>query len=133
MIDNEHRGLSIVLLITGVAFILVYPMMALLPGSWGWEPPQYEYEQMIQGIYFVLGIFTIIAARNPVQHLGLVWFIAISSIVHGGIMMLQALADPTEYANFYGDIPALIIAGALIAWLAPKRLTPPREETGATR
>lgn len=132
MLNTEHRWLSTVLLVTGIAFILVYPLMNLLPRSWGWEPHQYEYEQMIQGIYFVLGIFAIIAARDPLRHLSLIWFIAISNIVHGGIMFVQALVDPTEYANLYGDIPALIVTGALIAWLAPKGLGDSRENSPVT-
>ena len=131
MIDTEHRWLSIVLLLTGAAFLLLYPVMTLLPAAWGWEPRQYEYEQMIQGVYFVLGIFAIIAAMAPLKHLSLIWFIAVSNIVHGGIMLAQALVDPAETANLYGDIPALLVTGFLIAWLAPKRLTEPGDDVVA--
>lgn len=124
MISSTHRALSIVLLITGIAFILLYPVTLLMPAAWMWEPRQYEYEQMIIGVYFVLGVFAIIAARAPEQHLSLVWFIAISNLVHGLIMFAQALVDPVERANLYGDVPALIILGLIIAVLAPKRLRP---------
>lgn len=123
MPSSSHRFLSVVLLLTGAAFLLLYPVTMLLPDSWMWEPRQYEYEQMILGVYFVLGIFAIIAARNPMKHLGLIWFIAISNLVHGTIMFAQAMVDPTEYPNLHGDIPALIVTGALIALLAPKKLT----------
>ncbi len=117
------RLLSIVLALTGIAFLLLYPVTMLLPDSWMWEPRQPEYEQMIIGVYFVMGVFALIAARAPEKHLALIWFIAISNLVHGGIMFIQAMADPTEYPNLYGDIPALIITGLLIALFAPKRLT----------
>jgi len=123
MPSQTHRLLSLVLLLTGVAFLLLYPVTMLLPDSWMWEPRQAEYEQMILGVYFVLGIFAIIAARNPVKHLGLIWFIAISNIVHGGIMFFQAMADTTEYPNLHGDIPALLVTGVLIAMLTPRRLS----------
>lgn len=123
MVDSNHKLLSAVLILTGIVFLLLVPIMNLLPDSWGWEPHQSEYEQMIQGIYFVLGIFAIIAARNIEHHLSLIWFIAVSNIVHGGIMLVQALLDPAEYPNLYGDIPALIVTGILIAFLAPKRLS----------
>lgn len=116
--------LSLVLALTGIAFLLLYPVTMLLPASWMWEPRQAEYEQMIVGIYFVLGVFTLIAARRPEAHLGIVWFVAASNIVHGGIMLVQALSDPAEYPNLYGDIPALLLSGILIALLAPKRLSP---------
>jgi hypothetical protein len=122
MTSQSHRSLSIVLLVTGVAFLLLYPVTILLPGSWMWEPRQPEYEQMIIGVYAVLGIFAIIAARNPEKHLSLIWFIAASNIVHGAIMLVQALLDPADRANLLGDVPALIILGTIIAVLAPKKL-----------
>lgn len=124
MSDFRYHSLSIVLAVTGVAFVLLYPVTLLFPESWLWEPRQREYEQMLIGVYFVLGIFAIIAARNPLGHLSLIWFIATSNIVHGGIMLVQALVDTaSEWHNLYGDIPALIITGLLIAILAPRRLS----------
>lgn len=123
MSGSSHRLLSILLLLTGIAFVLLYPVTMLLPESWMWEPRQPEYEQMIVGVYFVLGIFTIIAAFNPMKHLSLIWFVAVSNIVHGSIMFAQAMADPSEFPNLHGDIPALLVTGILIAVLTPKRLS----------
>jgi hypothetical protein len=120
---SNVKWLSVVLIVTGIAYLLLYPVTMILPDSWMWEPRQPEYEQMIIGVYFVMGIFTLLAARDPLQHLSLIWFVAASNIVHGVIMLIQALADPTEYPNLYGDIPALIVTGVAIAILAPKRLT----------
>jgi uncharacterized protein DUF6632 len=118
VIDTGHRWLSIVLLVTGIAFILAPALIIAFPDSWSWEPRQHEYEQMIQGIYFVLGTFAVAVARAPMPHMSLIWFIAVSNIVHGGIMLVQAMVDPAEHANFHGDIPALIVSGMLIGWLA---------------
>ncbi|MFP4002758.1 MAG: DUF6632 domain-containing protein [Alphaproteobacteria bacterium] len=120
---RRRKLLSFVLLITGIAFIGVYGLMTVFPESWAWEPRQYEYEQMIAGVYAVLGIFLLLAARAPERHLSLIWFTAASSLVHGLIMLVQALVDPAETPNLYGDIPALILVGILLAVLAPKRLT----------
>jgi hypothetical protein len=117
VIDTRHRWLSIALLGTGIAFVLAHPLMVALPDSWSWQPRQHEYEQMIQGIYLVLGVFAVAAARAPMQHLSLIWFIAVSNIVHGGIMLAQAIVDPAEHGNLHGDIPALIVSGMLIGWL----------------
>jgi len=120
---QSHRLLSIVLVIVGIAFIGLYPVTMLFPESWMWEPRQYEYEQMIIGIYAVLGIFLLIAARAPEKNLSLIWFTAISSLVHGLIMLGQALVDPTETPNLYGDIPALILIGIILVILTPRRLS----------
>ena len=70
---------------------------------------------MIMGIYITLGIFLIRAAKKPMEHASLIWFTIWSSIVHGGIMLVQALVDETEHANMLGDIPALF-AVALLLW-----------------
>jgi len=95
--SDRLRYLKIALYVIGVIFIFgIYPMMMwIFPSGWGWTPRQPEYEQMIQGIYATLGVFLILAAKNPLANLSLIWFTIWSSIVHGGIMLVQALVDPT--------------------------------------
>lgn len=120
-LQKRLRALKVVLVLTGVAFAVGVPVLTQIwPEAWMWEPRQYEYEQMIVGIYVTLGIFVLLAARNPLQHLSLIWFTAWSSIVHGGIMAIQAFVDPAERANFVGDIPALLIIGVALAILTPR-------------
>lgn len=114
---------KIVLIITGIAFLGVFAMMMMFPSSWGWEPRQPEYEQMIMGIYAVLGIFLLLASRAPEKHLSLIWFAAFSSLVHALIMSFQALNDPAEMPNFMGDIPALFLVFILLALTTPRRLS----------
>jgi len=123
MTDFQRRYLPGLLVIMGLAFIGLKAMMMMFPDSWMWEPRQPEYEQMILGVYAVLGVFLLIASRDPEKHLSLIWFTAISNLVHGGVMLMQALADPTERANLVGDVPALIALGILLVILTPKRLT----------
>ena len=88
--------------------------------SWSWEPGQPEYEQMIIGIYAVLGIFMILAAKNPMEHVSLIKFAIWSSAVHGGIMLGQAMQDSAETANLYGDIPALFLVAGVLWFLLPR-------------
>jgi hypothetical protein len=75
---------------------------------------------MIIGVYATLGIFLIIAARNPLQHLSLIWFTVWSSVVHGLIMAVQAIVDPAERGHLVGDVPALLIVALVLALLTPK-------------
>jgi hypothetical protein len=99
----------------------VDPLMSVLwPSGWRWQPNQPEYEQMILGIYATLGVFLLIASRNPVQHLSLIWFTAWSSLVHAGIMAIQALKTPAEHGHLMGDVPALIIVAVLLAIFTPR-------------
>jgi hypothetical protein len=75
---------------------------------------------MIVGVYVTLGVFLWLAARDPLRHLSLIWFTAWSSLVHGGIMAVQALVDPAERANLIGDVPALLVVGVVLAILTPR-------------
>jgi hypothetical protein len=115
--------LQIALIIIGIVFLTVYPLMQLWPSGWVWLPRQYEYEQMMIGVYGTLGIFLICASRHPEKHLSLIWFTFWSSIVHGTIMGIQAIADKTENAHLYGDVAALWIAVVLLGVFTPRRVT----------
>ena len=120
--DTRVRYLRIVLVLVGLIFILgVYPlMMALWPSGWRWNPNQPEYEQMILGVYSTLGVFLLIASRNPLQHRSLIWFTVWSSLVHAGIMAVQAMMTPMERGHLLGDVPALAIVAVALAVLTPR-------------
>ncbi|MDH3933016.1 MAG: hypothetical protein OET16_12410, partial [Chromatiales bacterium] len=61
----------------------------------------------------------IMASRNPHKHTSLIWFTIWSSIVHGAIMLVQALRDSAERANLLGDVPALFVVAAVLWILMP--------------
>jgi hypothetical protein len=116
------RLLRVALVVFGLIFLVgVYPlMMAWWPSGWRWSPNQPEYEQMILGVYATLGIFLIVASRNPLQHRSLIWFTVFSSLVHGGIMAMQAMNMPAEHGHLLGDIPALLLVAVVLAVLTPR-------------
>jgi hypothetical protein len=116
------RYLRVALILVGLIFIFgVYPlMMGLWPSGWRWSPNQPQYEQMIVGVYATLGIFLLLAARNPLRNLSLIWFTVFSSVVHAGIMTVQALQAPTEHGHMFGDIPALFFVAVLLGVLTPR-------------
>ncbi|MBV9074779.1 MAG: hypothetical protein JOZ10_14210 [Acidobacteria bacterium] len=120
---NRERILQVVLVAAGLIFLFgVYPLMTYLwPSGWRWQPNQPEYEQMILGIYATLGIFLLIASRNPAEHRSLIAFTAWSSLVHGGIMTVQALRSSMEHGHLLGDVPALLIVGIALIVLAPAK------------
>ena len=119
---TREKYLSWALVVVGLIFVAgVLPLTLLFPGAWMWEPRQSEYEQMIMGVYAVLGVFLLRASRHPRDHRSLISFTAWSSLVHGGIMLVQALLDPLEKPNLMGDVPALILVGLLLLWLSPRK------------
>jgi hypothetical protein len=121
--ENRSRLLRIALVAFGIAFLLVYPLMVIWPSGWAWKPSQHEYEQMIVGIYATLGVFLLWASRQPEAHLSLIWFTAWSSLVHGGIMAVQAIVDSEERGHLPGDVAALLLVGVVLAILTPRGVT----------
>ena len=122
--ENSFRIklLKIALVLVGLAFIVgLAPLIYVLKTGWQWTPNQYEYEQMILGIYAVLGIFLLLASRNPLKNLSLIWFTVWSSLVHGLTMAVQAIVDPSELHHFWGDIPVLILVAIVLALLTPRQ------------
>ena len=120
---KRERALKAFLVLFGLIFIFgVHAFMHWFQHhAWVWTPSHSEYEQMIQGIYATLGVFMILAARDPVKHSSLIWFVIVSSLVHGGIMFVQALIDVTDRSNLAGDVPALIIVALVLWFLMPNR------------
>jgi len=118
---SRERALKAVLVLVGLIFLLgVYPLMMFLwPSGWRWQPNQPEYEQMILGVYATLGIFLLLAVRNPPANRSLILFTAWSSLVHAAIMAVQAFQHASEHGHLLGDVPALVIVGVVLLVLAP--------------
>ena len=116
------KYLRIALVAVGVIFIVGLPLLMIVwPSGWTWHTGHSHYPMMIVGVYATLGVFVLIAARNPLEHLSLIWFAVWSSVVHSGIMAVQALVDPHNHGHFAGDVPALLIVGVALALLTPRR------------
>lgn len=124
-IPSRHRVLQYALLITGVAspFLYVLTLLGKKDWGWDWDSDHNEYEVMLVAIYVILGVFLIIAARDPEKHLSLIWFTIASNVVHGGVMAVQAIIIPGQSGHIYRDVPALLIPAAALALLTPWRLT----------
>jgi len=121
--EERLKYLKVALNVIGIIFIAGVPvlMMWAWPSGWAWTPRQPEYEQMIMGMYATLGVFLIRAAKEPLANASLIGFTIWSSIVHGGIMLVQAIADETERANLMGDVPGLFLVAFVLWYLMPKR------------
>jgi hypothetical protein len=125
---NRVKYLRIALLVVGGTFIIgVWPLTALWPSGWAWHlEGRSKYLEMILGIYATLGVFLIIASRNPMAHKSLIWFTVWSSIVHGAIMAVQAIVNTEHIGHLWGDVLALFVVAIVLA-----ALTPPQSSTSA--
>ncbi len=112
--------LRIALVLIGVTFIFgIYLLMIVWPSGWKWHTGHSDYPMMIVGIYATLGFFLLLAARNPLNHLSLIWFTIWSSVVHGAIMAVQAFG-PNSHGHWVGDVPALFIIAVILGILTPR-------------
>lgn len=115
------KYLRIALVGVGITFIAgIYLLMIVWPSGWTWHTGHSDYPLMIVGIYATLGVFLIMAARNPLAHLSLIWFTVWSSVVHGGIMTAQSFTNSMNHGHLLGDVPALFIVAAVLAVLTPR-------------
>lgn len=123
---TQDKALRIVLIAVGLVYVFgLYPMTILWPDGFMWMPRQAEYEQMILATFAVLGVFLLVASRAPSEHRSLIGFAAWSSLIHGLVMLVQAMRDPTEQPNMFGDIPSLILVGAVLLLLNRKSMASP--------
>jgi hypothetical protein len=121
MPDRERlRYLKLAMRVVGlVALVGFYPLTVLWPSGWAWSSGRSEYLEMIIVIYATLGVFLLLASRDPEAHLGFLSFVIWSSVVHGAVMAVQAVQNPMHRHHLYGDVPILLAVAVLLAVLSP--------------
>ena len=118
---DRLRFLRIALIVVGLIFIFgIYPLGIVWPSGWTWGHGHSHYLMMIVGVYATLGVFLILASRDPDANKSLIWFTIWSSVVHGAIMAAQSLSDPMERGHLIADAPALIVVAIVLALLMPR-------------
>jgi hypothetical protein len=118
--SNNTRLLSIALIVFGVAFCLIYPLAIVWPSGWAWHdgpPASNDYYMMIVGVYATLGVFMILASRDPSANASLIWFVIWSSVVHAGVMAWEAMRNPAMGGHLMGDVPALLLIAIVLGLL----------------
>jgi len=111
---RRERALKFVLVLVGLLFVaLVYPLTMFVRQ----EPAL----AMMMSLYVTLGIFLLIAVRNPSAHRSLIAFTAWSSFVHAILMAGQAFANLIARGELIGSAVLVIIGVSLIVLAPAKR------------
>ncbi len=111
---------QIALVVFGVVFCLLYPLAIIWPSGWAWHdgpPLASHYFMMIVGFYATLGIFLILASRDPFAHRSLIDFTIWSSVVHAVIMAFQSFDHGAHMGHMLGDVPGLLLVAAVLGAL----------------
>jgi hypothetical protein len=118
---NRVFMLRIALIAVGLTFIFgVYILTIVWPSGWTWGHGHSHYLMMILGLYATLGVFLLIASRDPDAHRSIIWFTVWSSVVHAAIMGVQSFGDAAELGHLAGDVPALLLIAIILGMLTPR-------------
>lgn len=110
--------LKIVLVVVGLLFLaLVYPLVLFVR-----QEPSLS---MMFSVYVTLGVFLLLAARNPSANRSLIAFTAWSSLAHAALMGTQALRNMIARGELIGVGVLVVIGVALIALAPAKESTEP--------
>jgi len=119
----RERALKVVLVLVGLLFTAaIYPLTIFFSR----EPAL----AMMLSLYVTLGIFLLLAARNPSANRSLIAFTAWSSLAHAAVMGTQAFRKLIERGELIGVAVLVIIGVAMIA-LAPSKQPGERESAVA--
>ena len=123
---NRERALKILLVLVGLLFSAgIYPLTVSL-----WKMKQSDYgDDMMLSLYFALGIFLLMAVRNPSANRTLIAFAAWSSFAHGAVMAVLAVHIASERGGLLSAVAVLVIIGVALIALAPEK--PSREPAHA--
>jgi hypothetical protein len=118
---RRERALKVVLVVVGLIFCgLAYPLMMFVK-----QGPALA---MMLSVYVTLGIFLLLASRNPSANRSLIAFTAWSSFVHAILMAGQAFANLIARGELIGSAVLVVIGVALIV-LAPAKQPVQRAST----
>jgi hypothetical protein len=124
----NSKILSYSLIVFGLAFCLIYPLSMVWPSGWAWHegsPASSDYFMMIVGVYVTLGVFMILASRDPGANISLIRFVIWSSIIHALVMAWEATRNPMMAGHLYGDVPALLLIAVVLGYLTMNRSAAP--------
>ena len=111
----RERALRVVLVLVGLLFLAaLYPLTVFFR--------QDAALGMMLSVYTTLGVFLLLASRNPDAHRSLIAFTAWSSFAHAAVMAVQASLHLIGRGELLG-VAALSIIGIALLMLTPgKRL-----------
>ena len=113
----RERALKVALVLVGLLFLAgVYPVVDSLR-----QIKVVDADPMMLSIYVTLGVFVLLAARNPSAHRSLIAFTAWSSFAHAAVMAVMAFKIASERRDLLIAVAVLVVIGATLLALAPAK------------
>jgi uncharacterized protein DUF6632 len=115
---TREKVLKVVLVVVGLFFVAgLIPIVMYLwhPGN---EPPG---DTMMLSLYVALGIFLLLAARDPTAYRSLIAYAGWANIAHAAVMTLMAIHPGSDRSGLLTGAALFTPVGALLIALAPAR------------
>ena len=124
----RERALKVVLVVAGLFFTA-----AAYPAVGGVLDPANSDtgDTMQMAIYATLGVFLLIAARNPSRHRSLIAFAAWSSFAHAAVMSTLGLKIPSQRMGFLIGSGVLVLIGLILLLLSARKPAQEQAESAA--
>jgi hypothetical protein len=114
----RKRALKVVMVVVGLLFAAaVYPAIVGALRSADSDSG----DTMMMSLYATLGVFLLIASRNPSAHRSLIHFTAWSSFAHAVVMSLLGIPMVAERSGFLAASAILGVIGVALLALAPHK------------
>lgn len=111
---QRERVLKVVLVLVGLLFSAgVYPLLMMVR-----QDPALA---MMLSLYVTLGIFLLLASRDPSANRSLIAFTAWSSLAHASLMGVQASLNMIQRRELVGVAFFIVVGVALIVLAPPKQ------------
>ena len=114
----RHRALQVLMVLVGLLYsAAIYPIFMALrhPGA-----NDDTGDTMMMSLYFTLGVFLLIAARNPAAHRSLIAFTAWSNFAHAIVMSTLGFSHPEEKSGFLVASAILVAVGVALLALSAR-------------
>jgi hypothetical protein len=116
----RERVLKVVLVLVGLVFVAgVYPLITSVRS--GWQANREDAEPMALSLYVTLGIFLLVAARNPSAHRSVIAYAAWANLAHTAVMTVMAVHLPHERQDLLIASAVFGLIGIALIALAPAK------------
>jgi hypothetical protein len=117
---NRERALKVVLVLVGLLFSAgIYPVVTSVRS--GWEANKEDALPMMLSLYVTLGIFLLLAVRNPSANRSVIAFGAWSSFAHAAVMAVMAVHLASERGGLLIAAAVFSVIGLTLIALAPAK------------
>jgi|SRR5215469_15170518 len=128
----RQRALKVLLVAAGLLFLAgIYVVIGGVRHAGA--PGEDAGDTMMFSIYFTLGVFLLLAVRNPAAHRSLILFAGWANIAHGAVMALMSIRMVSERSGLLGAAAGFGAIGLALLILSPARAADDRTQSAASR